>query len=611
MRVEYFGYVNDGTKNINELVMINIETLAMVRVPMASVKQTLLNGKEIIGLKLVNGAVKAEHGDIKKDYNEYVVGRLGAQRYIENLDLTVMYNRVLVRKIYKTNNMIVGYNVVNCMGVSANVDIKDIEEAKCNISAVNGKFSGTKFTAYYNDVTTEQINIVDKSERSIVEKSQMNTFRKNVRALPQSESKMNVVDETCGLTLIEKLTSAMMSMKTLRPYYYSAITAINRVESYDLKTFGVTLDTLYINPDFALRLGLDSMLFVLMHEVCHLVMMHRSRRMNRDHDIWNDACDLYINRFIAVDLEINMENGYRNVINVGGKQIGIMLPGGALYDEKIDIDKDTPESIYDKLMENKQNNGENEDRTDSGIYGGDLVDDDKSSKMTNQQIKQAQQNINRRIKQIAIQTGTARRGNGAGMFERELEKTLVEKVDWKKVFRHMLSVRYENITSFSNPDRRFIGRGKVLPGNKKYEEDGITKVHIYIDTSGSISDKDLYICLRQAQDLMKEYKAKAKVCFWDTIVQNTMEFDNPKKIMAARPKGGGGTEINCVFEYEDMIEEKDKSNKSDIILVWTDGCFGIPKKEYKAKYSKRTVFVVNERNEAFKEPFGKKAYFKR
>lgn len=629
MRVALLGYVENTEPR--ELVMINIDTTQIVRITVDSVVQTLKNGKRILGLDIVNNKLKVQHGDIK-DYIRYTdIKNIGdkykedTQSQLYSLGLTHMNVGIFIERVHSINGIMHSIDIIGPDGEKvANVMPIQLKHAKY----INGRVVDGKFIDYYGTVTYE--DRTEKIEKITgIDKYKANSIKNTVRKLPASQSRFNEIDKKYDLTLIEKITASMLGIKTVRPFYYSSLTVLNRVETLDIQTMGVTIDTLYINPNFAMEISIHEMNFILMHEICHIVMMHRSRKGKRIHQIWNIACDAYVNKFVVNEIGANNPGDTVKLSNEKGKSIQFTVPKDMVWMD-VGLNTDTPESIYNELIKDKDimkmygsgsgcgngdnddNGGESDSDTDivrSGKYESDIVEDGKSSKMTEEQIKQAQKIFNRRIKQRAIQDKSI--GKGGGDLFRVLEDTLVEKVDWKKVFRKMLSKRYEIYNSYVSPDRRFIGRGKVLPGPVKSEEMGVTKVHIYIDTSGSIQDTDLYIALKQAQDLMKSYNATAIVNFWDTRVyrEAETEFTEPKDIMKAKPKGGGGTDINCVFEYESSRYTK-KDGSTDIILVWTDGCYGEIANKFYKPYGSKTVFIVNE-DANFEPKMGKKAYFKR
>ena len=149
----------------------------------------------------------------------------------------------------------------------------------------------------------------------------------------------------------------------------------------------------------------------------------------------------------------------------------------------------------------------------------------------------------------------------------------------------------------------------IMPGPKKLDNDSLKDIKICIDTSGSITPKDLGVALAQIEQLLRAYKAEAELLYWDTQIRATYPFKNIKEIINKEPSGGGGTDANCIFEYFET--ERDykigKKPKPSIIIVFTDGYFGNIHDKYK-KY-KDTIWVVHN-NLGFKEPFGKSAPFK-
>lgn len=631
MQIELLGIV----RSTREIVMINIDTLQIVRIPYETVKRTLETGKKIIGIQLSSGKMQMA----KVNLTEYEDGNTNNDMYIGYVNLTALNRKLILRQIYKVDGKVSAYRFITNTGVQKDVEASKVLScvSEYNNLIMNGELlkSGEFKSKYTVDV--QECNTESPKKETMIDRSYLSGLKKTVRRLPQSQSRLSEIDPKSGFTLLEKITSAMMAIYGTKPYYYTALTSLNRVESYDIETAGVTIDTLYMNPDFMLEIEQPELIFVLLHEIGHIVMMHNSRRMNREPELWNVACDLYVNKFIAEEIGIDMVGGKVTLKSRRGNSVVVKMPSRILFNENVDINNDTPESIYTEMIKSQQKNqqtGNGQDQQGQKVRasinrnkytfrGGeysttkvevDIIDDDKSSKMSDQQKKQAQQNMNRRIRQKAKQDGVSSgRGTEAGGLEGELEKALVEKIDWKKVFRNMLAKSFEEVTSFASPDRRFIGRGKVLPGKLRYETEGITHVRVFIDTSGSIDNKQLYIALKQAQDLMKTYKATAKVSFWDTEVYGEQEFSEPKDIMKAKPIGRGGTEINSVFRYMEDIEKKDRANTdiTDIIMIWTDGFFGTAEDKYEKRYGKRTVFVVSEdQNKGFEAPFGKKAYFK-
>ena len=161
------------------------------------------------------------------------------------------------------------------------------------------------------------------------------------------------------------------------------------------------------------------------------------------------------------------------------------------------------------------------------------------------------------------------------------------------------------VNTYSRPDRRFLSRGMTLPGPKELENDSLENVKVCIDTSGSVTDKELGMALKQVQQLLSNFKAEAELLYWDTEVRAVYEFKNTRELLEGKPKGGGGTDANCVFEYFESGEyAKLKKPKPSIIIMFTDGYFGPIDDKYK-KY-RDTIWVIKN-NDNFVPPFGVKA----
>ena len=124
-----------------------------------------------------------------------------------------------------------------------------------------------------------------------------------------------------------------------------------------IDTMGVTLHELYFSSDFVKELTLAELIFVCLHETCHIAMKHRVREGNRNHDLWNVACDYYINKLLATEFNLCEST---NFVYVHKDQSGrdtqyrVAMPTNCLYNESVDLEKDTPEKIYAELEQINQ-----------------------------------------------------------------------------------------------------------------------------------------------------------------------------------------------------------------------------------------------------------------
>jgi predicted metal-dependent peptidase len=185
---------------------------------------------------------------------------------------------------------------------------------------------------------------------------------------------------------------------------------------------------------------------------------------------------------------------------------------------------------------------------------------------------------------------------------------------WKTALAHMMGHAISDYTrTLQRPDRRFVSRNSYYPGKKPVKE-GLDNIYFCIDTSGSITDNELGIVFEQIGQLLKMpkfKKVKAKVLFWDTTVCGVEDFEGltgfNQYLHKAKPVGGGGTNVNCVFEY--MIDTKHIRGtvlpEPYVLAIFTDGYFGQPDGRY--AMFKDTLWIISQQSgdSEFKNPWGK------
>lgn len=826
MRIHVIAVHYDNNKNIIGFRLLDSEAsqnqTAVMDQPYNVVENILKSGKATIeGLEVSNNKIKGSNGSL--------------DRY------PALLNNNLIRKAMVIIATIddVGYRVANYDGKTADEYANKIVAYSNNIQIANGKLVTKNGKQFISAISGNYINIpvAESSLNVSTNKSSNNNTGNNTnisnsniavnknkysyekddynpRAIrvvtgnPIAKSRMKEYDEKCGMTLEQKMLKAMIGVQDSRPFYYSILALLKRVECDDstCQTMAVSLDTLYFNPQFVKDLTVPEITFVLLHEVCHVAMKHLMRGDGLEHDAWNVATDLFINRHLA--LEFNMDEvgkpyplnkkAYEHVSSENSFG-SIQIPEKGLYSADVDVDKDTPEVMYQELTElarqmqqmqqqqqqqqssnsgddghgnssgqtpdgnnqsdNKQEqsqsgqgqNGQSQDSQDqnsqnqsgqsqsgqsqsgqdqsgqaqgqdgqdeqdgqsgqgqgqgsqnggngeqdnnsqqgngnieekynhsdegnslekgnNGLHSGRQEDsasanqngedgdqgENKSSGLSNNTtynkseqrkpgrlvgkeykgttigdqeadiVKDAstsgksKEELAQSASTLLSQAVTMHRqrhsfgGDTPDFLERYVEEALAPKVNWRSVLRRFLTRASQKEYSFAHPDRRFLtrvnsdGSRQVFAGPHMAGEGELENVKIGIDTSGSISPRDIGIVLKQTYDMLKKYHGKAEVIYWDTRVRAVYNLDDPEKITELKPAGGGGTDPNCVFDYFDSNKDykTHKKSKPSLIVMFTDGCFGDIDERYAKKY-KNTVWVING-GYKFKPPFGVKA----
>lgn len=308
----------------------------------------------------------------------------------------------------KNNRMIIlatiddrGYRIVNYMG-----DMKDSTYAKVlkaaskagiangkivtkgdkqYISAINGTYDNIKFEdlkseSRYNIENVESDKEFRKNAEAIIKKSEARGIiydkPRVISGHPPANSKLSEIDPDTGMTVSQKLAYTMMGLKAVSPFYYCIYSNLEKVETMDVPTMGVDFERLFFNPDFVLDCSLPKLLFVMKHEVLHIVMKHRCREKGRKHRIWNKACDYFINKVLAEESHLTELNKAVKCKKFNGEdsKFTILLPDDCLYNDAVDTQKDTPETIYEELLalsqQKKKDKQDGDDKEDNGEDNG-------------------------------------------------------------------------------------------------------------------------------------------------------------------------------------------------------------------------------------------------
>ena len=206
-----------------------------------------------------------------------------------------------------------------------------------------------------------------------------------------------------------KWLQAKANLKKVSQYYYTCLQAIeskgnvypvsvpfdteNKELSAEEKLFletqittlAVSEDSLYWCIDFVEKMDVAELTFILIHEMLHIISQHaiRFRTKPRNHTVWNIACDLYINTYICRVFGCEPGGGEVDVTDSEGRPTGgkIKTPdggvflGGKMYAEQeenmsvLDISTDTPEKIYERIMEDNPQGILETDEDSDGLFG--------------------------------------------------------------------------------------------------------------------------------------------------------------------------------------------------------------------------------------------------
>ena len=179
---------------------------------------------------------------------------------------------------------------------------------------------------------------------------------------------------------------------------------------------------------------------------------------------------------------------------------------------------------------------------------------------------------------------------------RLLEEVLRPVVDWKDTLRDFLARNSKDDYSWAKANRRFIHQNVYLPS--MYSEGDMDFFAVAVDTSGSMSDRDMAQFAGEITSIMEDTKPpKLEVIYCDSSVgsrQTLTEADLPLQL---KPVGGGGTSFKPV-----MDELKKLDDDPTCLVYFSDG--------YCSSFGDRPEcpvlwVITSDGNNEFKPPFGR------
>jgi len=289
-----------------------------------------------------------------------------------------------------------------------------------------------------------------------------------------------------------------------------------------METDGVSL---HYNPAFVCGLSPDERLGVMVHEVMHNALAHVTRRGSRDRSRWNIACDLAVNPLLA-------EAGFT-------LPAGRLMPGESSYSHL--ATGGSAEAYYAQLP----SSADETSAMDPGGCGGvrdPTPDADPSPDSTASEWSAAV---------VQAQHAASARGELPSGLARGVCALVHPPADWRTLLREFLTSHARNDYSWMRPNRRFLVQGLYLPGLHSEE---LGEVVIAIDTSGSVSERDLATFAGEIQGILEAFDCDVVILYHDTIVQREQRWRSSDGPLMLDPLGGGGTSHECVFDWLDRSE---------------------------------------------------------
>lgn len=272
------------------------------------------------------------------------------------------------------------------------------------------------------------------------------------------------------------------------------------------------------------------LVFVLMHEGCHVAFEHFARLEDRDPEKFNRACDYAINP-ILVDA-------------------GLQMPPIGLIDPK--YFNLSAEAIYNMLPPSPPGGGRK--GRDPGGLGGFM-----KPKGNPAEVRKIASEIRVAVQQSASLAKAMNAGKLPAHVQRLVDQATESKVDWAVKFRRLVNSSQDTELTFSRPNKRYLSHNIYMPGRIA---NAVDHAVCAIDTSGSIYQhkEALEAFSGELNGIFAEGNIdKLTVIYADAAVSSFEVFERGDEIKL-KPTGGGGTAFSNTFEW---IAE----NADDAVMV--------------------------------------------
>ena len=362
----------------------------------------------------------------------------------------------------------------------------------------------------------------------------------------------------------KKLSKACAQLMIRHPFFGSLVYQHELELSDAVPTAAATPDgRMLFNPEFVEQYDTQNLMFLIAHEVMHIVFAHSARRGNRDRDTYNIACDAVINEILVAE------------------GVGQFIGGGIRMEGAQD---ETSENIYNRIYSpsnSKSFGGDDDEECEGGQgkdgkgkgkpYTGNLtvkdLEKDGGAPITEAEAKQKVAEGKIKIGQAAaLARMQGKLGSGLG---RIVDRILESRLPWHQILERYLTSKAEQRYNWSRPHKRRLNIA-YMPSRDKYPSMG--EVVLGIDVSGSISDKEVGEFIGHCKAIFDLcHPKKVYVVYCTTRVEAVDEFERGEEIIPRKNSWYGGTHMPAIMDW---IDNNDID--ADVCVTFTDGYTDYP-----------------------------------
>lgn len=363
---------------------------------------------------------------------------------------------------------------------------------------------------------------------------------------------------------MKKIDNAKTRLSLMQPFFATILLKypIKATDVVPIAAVTPKGEILY-NPKECEKLSVDELVFVLCHEVLHVVFMHALRRENRNHYLYNIACDAVINETLVA---ANIGKPIDGCVRFNGAE---SMTSEQVY-EQLAKNVKMPSAQMDLICDGDSNlsEGEQKGAASGGGQEDPLADARKQfgQKLSDAEKKLAETKTKMDIAEAVSMERMRNKnlGHAKGSLLRRLDELIMaEKLPWYEYLSRFMTGFISQGESWRRPNRRFSEQ--YLPTTDRLPAMG--QLVVGIDTSGSIGEAELKAFAKHLNDVVEDCRpAEITVLWCDTEISGVDEFTLDDLPFNLEPKGGGGTDMREITKWC-----SDNAPDADVCVIFTDG----------------------------------------
>lgn len=378
------------------------------------------------------------------------------------------------------------------------------------------------------------------------------------------------------------------------------------------------------NPLLLGKLTLKEILYVICHEIDHILYNHPAEMLkaNPSRDpklfkLFNYAADAAVND--RLDFEVSQGASYMTMPSgaINSTVLSQMFSLGSIFHlesyqyyfdliRDLDIDEGIPsapsrimnalpgeEGESDEVAADSSPDGEDQEAIVTASTMQGEADHSWNEGLDAEELEAA---ANELVSEVADNMNEETRGLMPGRFIAEVKRiNAPAKISWQSMLkRYVGTIAANKRKTRTRLNRRQPSRFD-LSGSM---DDKVLKIVVALDTSGSVSDREITQFFNEIFAIIAHRKHEVTVIECDSEIQRVYRVSSPADIQL-KVAGRGGTEFSPVIEYLN----DNRYFRDALLIYFTDG-YG--EREIPRPKTYRNLWVVlrNENNLSLKNPYG-------